>query len=829
MMKWSTPRRTMVSSSAVVLFAGVALFGLGACELQPLNPPLGSICSNAAECESGHCVDGVCCETLCNQTCMSCNGDGQCVPTPAFQEHRDCPSPHSVCDGNGRCALAAGEICTDPTTCASGQCVNGVCCDGSCVETPTGTPCAVHTNCASGFCIDGFCCDTNCFQTCMACNNPGNEGICSPVPKFAEDPVGSPGCKAPASCDGEGTCRANIGDECGNTSDCWTGVCSDGVCCESACDGVCMTCNGDGKCVPKPEFEDDDKCPGPHRWCNGKAQCVWAAGEACSTGTTCASGFCADGVCCDSACTDTCRACNLPGSTGICIAVPTYQSDSSAMTPCNGPDATCNGSGECKYALNVACNMSAQCMSGWCVNGTCQTAPSLLGPLQWQSSNDQTVCQDPNGNGFYKNQYPTVNVRQIVARDDGSIYGVGDYTLPSQGLTSYYGDSQWAPPDYHINDTVREGPHAFQLDFAVGGASATWSTVANFQMSECFTNQCHTICLGLTCLGGTAGVGPFIVPAGGDVVYFFETLGVERWASAETTYTCDTGEFVKRAAPQWSLGTTDVCAHEPFAFAGDAAGNVVTREDDRLKKYDPSGAVVLDVLQPFGFAASTLGLAATGDIHGAAQSSAKVSLGRTNSAGTLAWTKTFPNVVPPKVSTPIDLAVDALGNSIVAFYAHQTMDLGNGSIPRIGVKDLMLAKFDLSGNLLWAKRMGSGDFTPIDFEMRKTGADEIALLVHFAGFVDLGDGLLQSSPVLVKYDGSGNLVWRADLLSLYPQPGPEVLSVAISGHPSGAVFVAGTGYGLASSMPTPNCDLGAGNLPGTYPRPLRLFEAKYGP
>jgi hypothetical protein len=177
----------------------------------------------------------------------------------------------------------------------------------------------------------------------------------------------------------------------------------------------------------------------------------------------------------------------------------------------------------------------------------------------------------------------------------------------------------------------------------------------------------------------------------------------------------------------------------------------------------------------------------------------------------------------------MDFAVDASGNSIIAFYAYTTMDLGNGPMSPLGPKDIMLAKFDVQGNLVWAKRMGSGGFAPIRFSMRKVGADEIALLVHFMGAIDFGDGLLQSSPVLVKYDANGNLVWRADLLPLYPPSAPEVISVAISGHPSGAIFVAGTGYGLASTTPDPYCDLGVAYTPGAYPRPLRLFAAKYGP
>jgi hypothetical protein len=44
-------------------------------------------------------------------------------------------------------------------------------------------------------------------------------------------------------------------------------------------------------------------------------------GVACTSASTCASGFCVDGNCCNSACTGQCAACNVPGSGGTCTAV----------------------------------------------------------------------------------------------------------------------------------------------------------------------------------------------------------------------------------------------------------------------------------------------------------------------------------------------------------------------------------------------------------------------------------------------------------------------------------------------------------------------------
>lgn len=437
-------------------------------------------------------------------------------------------------------------------------------------------------------------------------------------------------------------------------------------------------------------------------------------------------------------------------------------------------------------------------------------------PTEMVWYHDQTVCRDPNGFGGYRNQYPSVVLQRLVARDDESAFGTGSYSLPSEGLGSLYGEYQG---NGEIN---REGPHTFKIDIATGGASASWSTLDDSYRSIEPLKAC-----GSGPWRGRGLIGPYIEPAGGDIAFYRQNG--DTYQCADTyTYTCKFGELSKFAAPQWSLGTTEMCAHKDFAFGGDAMGNVATCADASLKKYDPSGVVSLDVVKPFGFIAEAISLTATGDIHAAGISSADVYIARTDASGSLLWTKSFPNTIPAYKEKKMELAVDDSGSSIVAFYAYSMVDLGGGPLQPIGLRDVVFAKFDPSGNLLWAKRLGG--FEILRSTMRKTGADTIVLAVHFDVVLDLGGTYHQSSPVLLRYDTNGNLTSLNDLLPLYPSPAPEVLSFAIAGHSSGAVFVAGSGYGAASSMPTPNCDLGPSPLlPGTHPRPLRTFLAKYGP
>ncbi len=79
----------------------------------------GVACSSGATCQSGNCVEGVCCDSPCLGLCASCrrpNMVGLCGPVAAGQDPReDCPSS-ATCNGTGACSAFAvrpgGELVT---------------------------------------------------------------------------------------------------------------------------------------------------------------------------------------------------------------------------------------------------------------------------------------------------------------------------------------------------------------------------------------------------------------------------------------------------------------------------------------------------------------------------------------------------------------------------------------------------------------------------------------------------------------------------------------------------------------------------------------------
>jgi hypothetical protein len=183
---------------------------------------------------------------------------------------------------------------------------------------------------------------------------------------------------------------------------CASGFCVDGVCCSSAvCSGTCQSCSvagHEGTCtVATAGTEVPGSCPG--QACDSSGSCKVKNGTACSSASTCASGFCVDGVCCESACDGTCVSCNQSGRAGKCSA---YTQGSDPETECTFGlgvcRATCNGAGACDYPrAGTPCGNSCQSCdgNGMCVNGP-SCAPSGTGG---RSGAGGTGAGGPSGRG----------------------------------------------------------------------------------------------------------------------------------------------------------------------------------------------------------------------------------------------------------------------------------------------------------------------------------------------------------------------------------------------------------------------------------------------
>jgi len=340
------------------------------CQLDQAN---GSSCSGDAQCVSGHCVDGVCCESTCAGTCRACSAakkgsgvDGTCENVKEDTDpDSDCPNDGaSTCQRNGSCndgggckLFAAGTSC-GATTCGNGQ-QSGHACDGlgMCLDSNV-SQCAPYT-----------CSGNACATTCTTDAN----------------------CIASAYCASDNTCQPDQGNSksCTSASQCTSGNCIDGFCCDTACDGICDACSAgkkgsgaNGTCgAVKVDTDPDGECADDgaatckkNGFCSGNHSCKqYDSGVACGT-TTCAAG------------TQTGHACNGLGTCNPLTSdscAPYVCADTTACANSCASDAGCVASSYCAadhtclpdQAKGATCTAASQCTSGNCVDGFCCDAP----------------------------------------------------------------------------------------------------------------------------------------------------------------------------------------------------------------------------------------------------------------------------------------------------------------------------------------------------------------------------------------------------------------------------------------------------------------------
>ncbi|MFO0675835.1 MAG: hypothetical protein U0169_04835 [Polyangiaceae bacterium] len=268
-----------------------------------------------------------------------------------------------------------------------------------------GSPCASAGECRSRSCVDGTCCASACDGACSTCATP--TGACVPV-RNAEDP-GT--CDSGLRCDADAVCRATVTTRCARPTDCLSGYCVDGVCCDSACDGGCDACNlvpgvctavsagstgsrpacapfvCDGVSRACPTACTNDAQCGAGLFCAAGGRCVPRrdAGATCDPGTECndpsrcapcAAGACVDGVCCNRACEGQCEACDVPGSVGSCV--PVDGAPHGARTACEPGTDTCTAkvcAGRVNAASCVFVASGVPCRGASCKEGV-ESAPA---------------------------------------------------------------------------------------------------------------------------------------------------------------------------------------------------------------------------------------------------------------------------------------------------------------------------------------------------------------------------------------------------------------------------------------------------------------------
>jgi len=335
----------------------------------------GDACTVAGECASGNCVDGVCCDQPCAGACSACTAalkgagvDGSCgsVPDGSADPRQICTLEGAAscgmigtCGFGGTCAVyGAGVSCMAPT-CIGDTLTTGACDGlGSCV--PASVSCAPD-GCDTDVCGAGCVVDDDCADSAFCSAN-----VCVPA--------------------------LELGQPCAGKNQCASEHCTDGVCCDVACDRQCEACavvGAEGTCAPisgtpaagRPTCDQRDATdPCSQTICDGvvRDSCAGYAGGDVSCGdASCTADVLTKATFCDGS-----GACPVPETqdcepyacaTDACLDACSDTTDCAPGSVCDGgicaSPATCQGS-----TLIESDGSAIDCSPYLCVDGGCATS-----------------------------------------------------------------------------------------------------------------------------------------------------------------------------------------------------------------------------------------------------------------------------------------------------------------------------------------------------------------------------------------------------------------------------------------------------------------------
>ena len=210
------------------------------------------------------------------------------------------------------------------------------------------------------------------------------------------------------------------------------------------------------------------------------------------------------------------------------------------------------------------------------------------------------------------------------------------------------------------------------------------------------------------------------------------------------------------------FGTYDVMSNgvdDVFVVKMDSSGNVIWANYVGGWGVDDVGEIAVDDSGNCVIVGSFVDEASFGSMTLVSNGGQDIFVAKYNSSGRLRWAK---NAGGSEWDGGLGIAVDSQGSAVIAGWFYGTAFLDDVSLTSAGKNDILIAKFDGNGNLIWARRAGStyqdaGVGISIDLWdncivtgfFSGTAAFEIDVLTSF-GSLDI---------FIAKYDRNGQFQW----------------------------------------------------------------------
>ena len=517
-------------------------------------------------------------------------------------------------------------------------------------------------------------------------------------------------------------------------------------------------------------------------------------------------------------CKDGARACEANGTFGACVGEVTPEAEV-CSTPeddnCNGqvnesgPDCACvPGAMSACYSgpagtVGVGvCKMGVQTCSpdglglGPCQGEIAPAAEDCLAPADEDCNGLAPMC---TGNQLWAKRYgdAVAQAASGVAASGGGAVITGSFA----GATNFGGGALTSAgaTDVYLARVDALGLPLWSKSFG-DVAAQTASRVAVDAQGN------------IAVIGNFAGKidfgGGALTSAGATDVFVakFDTMGALLWAKSFGDVAAQSGLDVAFAPDG------DVVFTGSFAGAINLGGGALASAgatDLFVARLDPAGAYLWG--QRHGDAAAQAGkgiavdgqgnVIVIGDSAGAVDFGGGVltSAGATDvvllvldPTGAHVSSKLFGNIA---AQTASGVAVDAVGNLLLAGSAAGSVDFGGGALTSAGGTDIFVAKLTSGGVHLWSKRYGAaGNQDARDIAVDPSGA--VLVAGDFTTSVDFGGGVLTSAGAtdgfVAKLDSFGVHVWSKKQGDIVAQ---SVTGVAADGS---GVFATGTFAGVVN-------------------------------
>jgi len=217
-----------------------------------------------------------------------------------------------------------------------------------------------------------------------------------------------------------------------------------------------------------------------------------------------------------------------------------------------------------------------------------------------------------------------------------------------------------------------------------------------------------------------------------------------------------------------SISLTNAGIQDAFVAKYDAAGNVMWAKRAGGADWDNARAIAVDGVGNVYLAGSfrspsiTFGsITLTNTVAGIYDAF----LVKYDAGGNVLWANAAGG---PGNNLPMSLSTDQSGNVFMTgSFTGSFMTFGSLTVTNHGLDDLFLAKYDASGNVLWAKSEG-GSLEDNCYAVATDGAGNAYITGMFRSeTISIGTIVLMNSAgwypttdvFLAKYDGSGNVLW----------------------------------------------------------------------